>query len=546
MKAIGNIRNIILAVMIGMSLSSCSDSFLEMHPKDKPSSDNFLVDEGSARQLFVASLNPLVTNTQMYAKRFGIICDGLTDDSGLRLNGLTDVQDWDLTPRQQYVKDWWNATYKSINSANYAIQEIPKLAEKGVAQDIIDMYVAAARFIRGFNYLFLVTFYGEVPLIDRPLSSFEEFSQPRAAISDIYALILSDFENGKTKLSKDGAGYQGMPTRAAAAAFLAKTYLYMKDYANAETEARNAITVAENDGYRLIDSYPDIFAEANEGNPELLFYLAYENNSGLWEQCFSVERNVRDIPGKLKYIQGGDGWGYALPTRDLYDSYEEGDPRREYTLYYDGCYFGKYTPNDPFEYNDYRYENGVEVYETVVYKTGDDVLYDYKWSPTGINVKKLTEDLTGLTNVRYSGLDWPLMRMADLYLILAESLAEQGDEEALVWVNKVRARPSVAMPARTSADGSLVDLVRHERRVELAMEGQRLYDLFRWDAIKTVFGNGKKVKLHFNSDYLPDDSSDKFKTVPGLAKYPDNHILFPIPQEEIDRNSEIFGNNPGY
>lgn len=529
-----------------LGLASCSDSFLDLHPLDKPTSDNFMESASSARQLVVAALNPLVAQTQMYGKRFGIICDGLTDDSGLRLNGLTDVQNWDITPTQQYARDWWRYTYRSINAANYAIRAIPLLEQRGVSQEEIDQYVGAARFIRAFNYLFLVTFYGAVPLIDHPLESFEEFSRPRTAESEVYKLILDDFNFGKKALSKDGAGFKGMPTRAAAAAFYAKTLLYTKDFAGAETAAREAIQMAENDGYHLIDSYPDIFSIDNEENPELLFYLAYERNSGLWEQDFCVERNCRDIPGALKYIQGGDGWGYALPTRDLYDAYEDGDPRREYTLYYDGTYFGKYTPASPFTYKDYRYENGVEVSESVTLNTGDNVLYDYKWSPTGFNVKKLTEDLTGLTNVRYAGLDWPLMRMADLYLILAECLAEQGKDEALEWVNKVRSRPSVNMPARAKADGSLVDLVRHERRVELAMEGQRLYDLFRWDAIKEVFGDGHKVKLHYNSDYLPDSSSDKYKTVPGLAKYSGNHILFPIPQDEIDQNSAIDGNNPGY
>lgn len=540
------IYTIILAAGCLLGLASCSDSFLDLHPLDKPTSDNFMESASSARQLVVAALNPLVAQTQMYGKRFGIICDGLTDDSGLRLNGLTDVQNWDITPTQQYARDWWRYTYRSINAANYAIRAIPLLEQKGVSQEEIDQYVGAARFIRAFNYLFLVTFYGAVPLIDHPLESFEEFSQPRAAESEVYKLILDDFNFGKKALSKDGAGFKGMPTRAAAAAFYAKTLLYTKDFVGAEAAAREAIQMAENDGYHLIDSYPDIFSIDNEENPELLFYLAYERNSGLWEQDFCVERNCRDIPGALKYIQGGDGWGYALPTRDLYDAYEDGDPRREYTLYYDGTYFGKYTPASPFTYKDYHYENGVEVSESVTLNTGDDVLYDYKWSPTGFNVKKLTEDLTGLTNVRYAGLDWPLMRMADLYLILAECLAEQGKDEALVWVNKVRSRPSVNMPARTKADGPLVDLVRHERRVELAMEGQRLYDLFRWDAIKEVFGDGHKVKLHYNSDYLPDSSSDKYKTVPGLAKYSGNHILFPIPQDEIDQNSAIDGNNPGY
>ena len=172
--------------------------------------------------------------------------------------------------------------------------------------------------------------------------------------------------------------------------------------------------------------------------------------------------------------------------------------------------------------------------------------YDYRWSPTGMSVKKLTENLAGLTNVRYAGLDAPLMRVADLYLILAEALAEQGKEEALIWVNKVRARQSVNLPPKTTADGTLRDIVRHERRVELAMEGHRIFDLFRWNALKSVFGDGKKVKLHFFSDFLPDDNSNKYKTGIGLRKYPTDHILFPIPQYEMDQNIAITSNNPGY
>lgn len=544
-------KKIILSYILGTLsltslLSACSDDFLDVQPKDKPSAENFMEGSQSAVQLAVATVHPLVANIQMYGKRFGIICDGLTDDSGLRLNGLVDVQDWDITPRQQYAVDWWKYTYQSINASNYALEMIPRLTEKGYSETDIAPYMAVARFMRGFNYMFLATFYGDVPLITKHLSSFEEYNQPRAPFSQVYEQIISDFKYAKENLTKDGGGYKGMPTRAAGAAYLAKAYLYSKDYAAAEKAAREAIQIAEADGYHLIDNYPDIFSVDNEQNPELLFYLSFERNSGLWEQDFSVERNVRDLPGKFKYIQGGDGWGYALPSRSLYDAYEPGDPRREYTIYYDGCPFGTYTPSEPYTYKDYHYENGVETSEEITYHSGDIVRYDYKWSPTGFNVKKLTEDLSGLTNVRYAGLDFPLMRMADLYLILAESLAEQDNEEALLWVNKVRARPSVNMPPRTKADGSLTDIVRHERRVELAMEGQRIFDLLRWDAVKSAFGDGTKVKLHFNSDFLPASSSDKYKRVPGLAKYPNDHVLFPIPQEEIDRNSSITENNPGY
>lgn len=537
------------AICLSLIISACSDSFLDIQPKDKPGTDNFLTNLSSAQELVVASFNPWVTQQQMYGKRFATICDALTDDGGLRLNGndLIQVLDWNITPVLNYPTDWWKYSYQSVNAANYAIQEIPKLKSKGFTDAEINPYIAAARFMRAYNYMFLATFYGDVPLIMTPLTSFDEFSQPRASVVAIYEKIVEDFSFAKENLTKDGNGYKGMPTRATGAAYLAKAYLYNKNYTKAEEAARAAILIAETDGYRLIDDYESIFSIDNEQNPELLFYFAYERNSGLWEQNYCVERNARDLPAGLKYIQGGDGWGYCLPTRSLYDAYEPNDPRRNYTLYYQGAVFGIYTPSSPLKLDYHSYDSkGNQVTTPITYNAGDKVIYDYKWSPTGLNVKKLTEDLNGLTNVRYAGLDWPAMRMADLYLFLAEALAEQGKEEALVWVNKVRARSSVNMPPKSRNDGSLVDIVRHERRVELAMEGERIFDLLRWDAVKTTFGNGKQAKLHFYSDYLPETSSDKFKTVPGLAKYPTEHILFPIPQYELDQNKSIIENNPGY
>ncbi|GHT12314.1 hypothetical protein FACS189426_15500 [Bacteroidia bacterium] len=396
---------------------------------------------------------------------------------------------------------------------------------------------------------------GEVPLITKPLTSFEAFSQPRADVAAIFDQLIEDFTFAKEHLTKDGGSFKGTPTKATAAAYLAKTYLYKKDYAKCETAAREAIAMAEEAGFKLIDDFESIFDVNNEANPELLFYFAFERNSGMWEQDFSVERGIRSgirpLPNELKPIQGGEGWGYALPSRDLYDAFEPGDPRRAYTMYAPGDDFGVYTESTPFNYQHIIYNNaGVLETTNVTYNRGDMVKYEWQWSPTGMNVKKLTENLEGLTNIRYAGLDAPVMRMADLYLFLAEALAEQGKPEALVWVNKVRARASVNMPPKTTADGTLRDIVRRERRVELAMEGHRIFDLFRWDAVKEVYGNGRKVKLHFYSDIRTTSANDgedgRFKTVVGLSRFPTDHVLFPIPQYEMDQNSAIISNNPGY
>ena len=82
--------------------------------------------------------------------------------------------DWNITPSLNYPTDWWKYSYQSVNAANYAIQEIPKLKNKGFTDSEINPYIAVARFMRAFNYMFLTTFYGDVPLITAPLSSFDE------------------------------------------------------------------------------------------------------------------------------------------------------------------------------------------------------------------------------------------------------------------------------------------------------------------------------------------------------------------------------------
>ena len=544
---------ILVLLFTGMILSnSCGEDFIEKSPQDRPNPDNFLVDEAAAKQLVVASYQPWtgVDLPNMYFKELIILMDAMTDDSDVRLNGSDRIQprDWSFLPSSNVITDWWRYPYQSINAANYAIESIPSLLERGSTQESLDPLIAEARFMRGFSYLFLVTYYGEVPLITGSLTSFEDFSQPRASLEAIYDLIIEDFTFAKEKLTDDGGGVTGTPTKAAGAAFLAKAYLYKKDWPMAATAAQQAIAIAEGLGFGLIDDYATISDINNEDNAELVFYLQFVRDDRNFSTTMSVERNSRDLPGEFRHIQGGEGWGYALPTRDLYDAFEDGDPRRSLTVKAPGDLFGTYTNSDPFTYTSEVYDENCQIVSTEqTYVAGDPLIYNHKWSPTGLNVKKLTENLDGLSNVRYGGIDIPVMRMAELYLIYAEALAEQGNSDALNWVNRVRSRPSVNMPDKTLADGTLVDIVRQERRVELGMEGHRLADLIRWDALKETFGNGTKVKLHFYSDCLDPSNSNRFvNPTDGLSKYPSDHILLPIPQFEMDQNSEIITNNPGY
>lgn len=545
--------NIFTIFLLGglIFFTSCEEEdFLDRFPLDSPSQDVFFVNEESAMMAVNAAYHPWTRSAHLFNRDMVIMFDALTDDSYWRPARAASISfaNWDINSADGTANQYWIHVFRSVNAANFAIANIPSLLDEGLTQAQIDPYIGGAHFMRGFSYLFLVTFFGEVPLIDKPLSSFEEFEQPRAPIADIYAQIIEDFTIARDLLPEQWSGSRtGSATKAAAAAYLAKAYLYNQQWGLAETAARTAIDIAEGSGYALIDDYEAIFDINNEANPELLFYISYIENSPDFGNNFVVQRIVRIAPPEVNHVYGVPGWGYSLPNRDLFDAYEEGDPRREYTLHYPGSVFGIYQGGEPFTYVHQSYnENGELIEYEKTYVDGDPIEYDHRWSESGMTVKKSTYDIAHLANVRWAGLDVPLMRMADLYLILAEALAEQGNAEALTWVNVVRARASVNMPPKTTADGDLVELVRHERRVELAMEGQRLWDLMRWGKIRETFGDGTRVKRHFFSDYLPaEDITSRFAN-PALNNYPGDLILFPIPQSEIDNNSNINTNNPGY
>lgn len=550
MKKFMKYRNAAIGLFSCMLLvNSCNnDDFLDRYPLDQPNPENFFYDQSSAQSAIASSFQPWTKGSaHMYGRDMMIIFDAMTDDSYWRPNRSSSIQQerWDITPTHSAIETYWRVVYTSINAANFAIHGIPNSLDPNFTEAEQMPYIAQAKFMRAFNYLFLTTFFGDVPLNTKPLSSFDEFDQPRTPKAEIFTRIIEDFDYAKEHLPTEWTDAKGAPTKATAAAFLAKAYLYNKEYANAETAAREAIQIAESSGYKMLDDYMSVFDANNEGNEELLFYFAFLPDIAEYSTNATVQRICRDLPGEFKTIFGAGGWGYALPQRDLYDAFEENDPRREFTIFSPGEIFGNFVGSEPFTYTHQMYNGSGEIVEyEVTYSDGDPVDYDYRWSPTGMNVRKLTAYIGDLANTGRDGLDVPILRMSELYLFLAEALAEQGKEEALVWVNKVRARASVNMPAKTTADGDLVDLVRHERRVELAMEGIRLFDIMRWGNIADIFDSPTSVKRHFYSDFLMDENEQTRFDNP-LLDLPANY-LFPIPQREIDRNDNMNSNNPGY
>ena len=545
-------RNITVSLITAVLffLGACDEeNFLNRYPKASPSPSSFFVDETTARMAVNSCYQSWQFESYALMRRDGILLlDALTDDSYFRpaRNECTAMEMWSLTPTNDNVVKWWRDIYQCINSANFAIENIPLSSDPNFTVEKQAPYIAEAKFMRAYSYLFLTSFYGAIPLLTGPASNFDEFNTPRSSKADILAQVVEDFKYAKDFLPAPQS-VQGPPNKAAGAAFLAKAYLFQKDWTKAEAAAREAVQIAEAAGAKLMDDYLSIWSD--EGNPEVLWAWNFVENVEGYGQDMTVERLPQNMPSVLKIAINGDGWGYALPQRDLFDAYEPGDPRREFTLYYPEHNYQIYPGPADYAYTHEKYDNtGKKTTWKVTYKSGDMVEYDHRWSPTGMNVRKMTNSVKDLANVRWDGMDVPVMRMGEVYLLLAEALAEQSKPEALTWVNKVRARASVNVPARALNDGkpggtSLRDIVRHERRVELAMEGLRVFDLIRWGTLSQIFGNGKKVKRHFYSDYLAETSSDKYDSPIGNLTL---EALFPTPQYEIDFNSAIDGQNEGW
>ena len=521
------------------------DEFLNRYSKSSPNPDNFFVDASSARMALNACYREWMHGGALTLDRdMIIILDAMTDDSYWRPNRNTSIQleQWNIYPSHTNMSTWWRMFYRSIIAANFAIENIPNSSDPGFTEELQKPYIGEGLFFRAYNYLFLTLFYGDIPMFAGLEKDVEQFSKPRTPRAQVYEQIIADLELAAEYLP-DEALIPGTPNKAAALGFLAKTYLIVGENTKAEQAGRNAVASIERGGYALQSDYMSIWSE--EGNKELLFFWSFVDNSEDYGQNMTVQRLSRDLPGTLKSNINGDGWGYSLPQKDLYDAFEEEDPRRAFTLYSQGDDFGVYEGSEvvkDVEYIEYN-EAGEKISTKIDIQPGQMVKYSSRWSPTGLNVRKMTKSVKDNANVRNDGLDIPVMRVAEVYLLLAEALAEQGKPEALDWVNLVRARPSVNMPPKTVADGDLVDLVRHERRVELAMEGLRIYDLIRWGVLSETFGDGKKVKRSMFSDYLPDDSSLKYDSPVGnLSLDP----VWPIPQEEMDQNDQINVQNPGF
>lgn len=401
---------------------------------------------------------------------------------------------------------WWTNFYRGINRANAVMANVGRT---GLEPELEEQKIAEARFLRGFYYFNLVKGFGGVLLHLEETINFsdESVKKPRATIEEVYAVIIEDFQYAESRLPNQWNGEnKGRATSGAAKAFLGKVYLNMagkplEQEDKYQLAVDNLKEVVNSGDYMLQENFGDIFELDNEFNSEIIFARPNirENGSG------TVLTFMAGVPNTAFANRNGQYQFGFFP--DFYNSYNEEDFRRDTTLLFN------YVDADgrPVTYND---------------PANPPLPFGGYNEPQGIGFGKLEDSQNEVSAFAHDN-DIIYMRYADVLLMLAEALNETGQsQEALTYINRVRERAGLEDITVTD-QSELLEIIKQERKWELAGEYQEYPDLQRWgDIQESVPGNPASQRII------------------GLSYSPFMELL-PIPQNQLDANENLV-QNPGY
>ena len=508
-----------MCMLVSWSLTSCN---LDEPTYAKTTNKNFYKTQSQVEEALTGAYLQLRTTWNEYALNFYFVGDCSTDDA---LKGSSDgdraevmeLQNFTVYTTNGEVGRRWEILYRLINRCNEVIAYAPTATGD---KTLLKRYENEAKALRAFGYYSLVTTFGGVPLLTQPMTPTEILKVPRASKEDIYAQIIQDLTDASELPAKKeySETEQYHATRGFAKTMLAKTYMFLGDYVNAEKVLHDIVEV---DGdYALLPDYGMNWRKEYENSSESVFELPNK----IQDKSIATGTNVPHF-FTSRDVTGYQGYGFHVPTTDLFNAFDKDDPRQTYVFTRTGDrYIVDAQPQD-----NHQSATGFHDYKMTV-PTADKQGYDV-WMIS--------------YNIR-------MIRYADVLLLYAEALNENGKpQEALHYLNMIRQRArntspmdprkdmQAYVPPTTSA--SLPDItttnkdelrraIWHERRVELAMEGWRRDDLMR----QHRFG---EVMRAYAATY---------NVQKGRAFDDNRDYLLPIPQGEIDKSNNVLTQNPGY
>ncbi len=461
------------------------------------------------------------------------------------------------------ISNFWQYRYKGILRCNVAIDRISnaELEDKELQARL----VAEARFLRGYFYFELARNFGGVPLITEFKMPEEIQGITRASLENTYKFIEEDLIAAAEVLPKRSEyadADMGRATSGAALGLLGKVYLYQEKW----TEARDVLQKlipesgytgedAQTTEYDLLPNFGDVWDKDFDNSVESLFEVQYEYHATL-----AVGGSLSTVTGARSCGAAlGDGWAWCQPTANLEAAYSEDDERREWTIIKTGCTEIKGETEENFTkiLNDNK---EISVYDDCVEKynlPANSLVIDPSGHKSGRIIRKYylpLNDRPEVYNTDKSPLNHRILRYADVLLMYAEACNELSDDtHAQAALNRVRNRAGLSPVSLTGNE--LRHAIRNERRLELAFEQNRLYDIRRWKddngkpVIANLMGeNGSFVK--WNTDPATRDAmewdnqgeaSDK-----GKSFREDRDLLFPIPLYEVTMSNGSIEQNPNW
>lgn len=542
--------------LVVLGLGSCSDWLKEPTPGQTNLADYYTTWQAALENVN-AAYTPLAWEYQgtYYAEWF--IGDIVSDDAlkgGQYIQSdmadVYDMENWKTQTDNELLLQYYRAKYQGIQRCNLVLERVPGMdpelfdeEEYQCVDGLQERIIGEAYFLRAFYYFQLVRVYGGVPLVLNNLLTDADWQQPRATAEAVYDQIVADLTEANKRLwlrsdSRFADTDLGRVTKGAAQAMLLKVNLYRHQYEEARAWGDSIILSNE---YSLETNYADNWLLEKENGVESVFEIQYmedpssdygEGNGfsrGTFTQILTRSRSQDPMFGS------NAGWGFNKPTHNLYDEYEEGDPRRDVTIW---------------DATGHMTNESEEIYCGTPYCSRK-----YAWYTTDAD-----GNVTGANTLAHASrgpLNYKLIRYADVLLMYAEACEAAGGagkcgktaEQALNEVRQ-RARANAADPdalpdypgysikvnGQEIAAPTLQQAIRHERRVELAMEGHRWFDICRWGGF-----DGQGVKAHMDAYAATESQEARDEMADFVAG---KHELFPIPEEE--RMLNPMEQNPGY
>ncbi|MEO5891129.1 MAG: RagB/SusD family nutrient uptake outer membrane protein [Ferruginibacter sp.] len=472
-------KKIIIIISVGFFLMSCKKDILDITPTDRIS-ETAIWNDAVLPQLFI--------NAQYNALRTGFAEDiqyyGDEAFSQADLGGYQVIAKGALTPttvgQLSGYFNYWNTGYAAIRNFNIFFE---KIATTPISADAKAQLIAEVKFLRAFVYAKLIWNYGGVPIIEKAFTLDETLTGvARNSYDECVTYILKDLSEATGVLPDVQTGVNaGRASSDAARALKSKVLLYYASPLNNTANDKSRWQAASDAALEIISSgryslHPDFHG----------LFVGDANNEAIFSRYYST-----DVSHNLGYYSappGEGGLGQRDPSQNLVDAFEmtsgivpvingvrNPDP------------LNTYDPANPFVNRDPRFY-ATALYNGAPYKSR--VIQTYPGgldgngndaTQTGYYLYKFIDQnlpVAATTPYTYS---WHYFRLAEIYLAYAEAQYNLGNEDnARLYVNKIRARASVNMPAITETGNALFNRIVHERQVELALEGHRYYDVRRW------------------------------------------------------------------